>query len=93
MKRRLEIIHLRITGVRPPGLVSLIQKSITDLEGPAEIRIYHHRGVTTDLGIHIHLETSIRDPRFTELGLRLASSLREYGMIEHRIWLEENETE
>ena len=91
MKTRLEIIHLRLTGKRPPGLVTQIQNSIGNQARSVKIRIYDHISVTTDLGVHIHFDTHLSEPRYTELGIRLASALREYGMVEHTIWLEMEE--
>ncbi len=89
MMKRLEIIHLRLTSKRPPGLVRLIRNSIGNQDGLVKICIYNHTAVATDLGVHIHLNTHLNDPSYTELGIRLASALREYGMVEHTLWLEE----
>ncbi len=89
MIKRLEIIHLRLTGSQPPGLVALIRDSINNMDGFVKIRIYNQPSIATDLGVHIHLNTHHNDPSYTELGIRLASALREYGMVEHTIWLEE----
>lgn len=88
---RLEIIHLRFTGTRPPGLVDEILKSITDQDLLANIHIYSHAAFMTDLAIHLHLKADANAPRITELGVRLASALREYGMVEHTNWIEEEQ--
>lgn len=87
--KRLEIIHLRLAGPRPPGLVEEIRESIESQSGLVSIRIYRHAAVATDVGIHLHLEADADDSRVTELGVRLASALREYGMVEHTVWIEE----
>ena len=89
--KRLEIIHLRLIGSRPPGFIDEIRKSITNQDSSVKISIYHHAAVKTDLAIHLHLEAGIKDPHVTELGLRLVSALQQYGMVEHTVWLEEKE--
>ncbi len=89
MKKRLEIIHLRLTGARPQGLVEEIQKSIRGQDGLINVQVYHHAAISTDLGIHLHLDNKVNDPNISEFGVRLASALREYGIVEHTIWLEE----
>ncbi len=87
--KHLEIINLRLTGARPQGLVDEIRKSVADQSGLVKIHIYHNSTITTDLGIHLHLEADAGDPHVTELGIRLASSLKEYGMVDHSIWFEQ----
>ena len=85
--KRLEIIHLRLAGNRPAALVEQIHTSIAAEECPIEARIYHHATVTTDLAIH--LLSSESGACASDLGLRLAAALREHGMVEHTVWIEE----
>ena len=54
-----------------------------------EVRIYHHATVTTDLAIHLRPGGS--GACTSDLGLLLAAALREHGMLEHTVWIEEKE--
>jgi hypothetical protein len=87
--RRLEIIHVRHSGTPRQELMDEIRSSAAQLAHLAEVRLYRHAVLTTDLGVHIHLDAEASDPRITELGIRLADALREHGMVEHTVWLED----
>jgi hypothetical protein len=89
--RRLEIIHLRWTGPRPADLFAAIRETVAGLGGPDRVEVLRHEGVPTDVAIHLRHEDDTPDPDLTELGMRLAAALREVGMVEHSIWLEEEE--
>lgn len=43
-------------------------------------RIFRHATLTTDLAVHVMSE---------EVGVRIAAALREYGMVDHSVWIEE----
>lgn len=85
--RILEIIKLRSFGSSVEQLSEQIRASLRPGGGkPADLEIYHRVDLATDLAIHIHhVEVhGVRGP--SELGLRLASELREHGFVEHSIW-------
>ncbi len=82
----LEIIQLRLAGKPPENLCEQIKESIVANEGLAEnVMIFRRDGLETDLAVHIHhVDTQSSEPG--KLGLRLASALKAYGLVEHRIW-------
>ena len=84
---RLEIIHLRLAGSNPATLAELIRTSIGTEKCPVEFRIYHHSTVTTDIALH--LLSSEASACASDLGVRLTEALREHGMVEHAVWIEE----
>ncbi len=87
--KRLEIIHLRLAGALPVSLVSEVQKSVATEIDNDSVRIYHHATLANDLGIHLHLQPDQNEKKASALGVRLAAALREYGMVEHTVWIEE----
>jgi hypothetical protein len=87
--KKLEIIHLRLAGNPPAALVEQIHASIAAEGCPIEVRIYRHATVTTDLAIH--LLPSNGGTCASDLGLLLAEALREHGMVEHTVWIEERD--
>jgi len=89
--RRLEIIHLRWTGPRPAVVLAAIRETVAGLGAAGRIEVYRHAGVPTDVGIHLRHDGERIDPDLAVLGARLVSALREVGMVEHSIWLEEEE--
>jgi hypothetical protein len=87
---RLEIIHLRLTDGRPEDLVGGILQSATTLESHTDLLIYRRERITTDLSIHlVHRGPAEELP--SPFGMRLASALREHGMVEHSVWTESEE--
>jgi hypothetical protein len=43
-------------------------------------RIFRHATLTTDIAVHLMSE---------EVGARIADALREYGLVNHSVWIEE----
>ena len=91
--KTLEIIHLRLAGDSPETLVDMIRKAIRSAPGSMKVRIYRHRELETDLVVHLHREVNGLGYHASNPGLHLASVLREYGMVEHSVWVEDTERE
>lgn len=89
----LEIIHLRATGRRTEQFEQSVEQLIDEAkqEGCCEkIHIYGRVLVDTDMCIHLHRDTMPVAKNGSPLGLRLASALREFGMVNHTVWGEMN---
>ncbi len=86
--RRLEVLHVRLTRPGSAELVEEIRRSAAAQPGLLSLRCYRHASFPTDLAVHLQLDQAASDPQVTELGVRLAAALREYGMVEHTAWLE-----
>ncbi len=89
--KTLEIIHLRLAGDSPHTLVGVIHQSVGPAPEGMTIRIYRHTRLETDLAVHLHRDVAPRNDCASDIGIRLASLLREYGMVEHSVWAEETE--
>lgn len=86
--KTLEIIHLRLAGDSPQRLIDVIHESVGSTLDGMDIRIYRHTKLETDLAVHLHQEVTGRSGQTSDVGTRLASLLREYGMVEHAVWVE-----
>ncbi len=89
--RRLEIIPLRWAGPRPADLLAAIRETVAGLGAQGRVEVYRHVGVPTDVGIHLRHENGRDDPALATLGTRLAAALKEVGMVEHAIWIGQEE--
>jgi hypothetical protein len=87
--KRLEIIHLRLAGNAPESLIHDIRKSIFAGSETDTVQLYFHETIPTDLSVHIRTETQTKDTHTSDLGLRLAAVLREYGLVQHTLWIED----
>jgi hypothetical protein len=86
--KRLEIIHLQMGNTLPHSLVDEIRKLPLEQQNDTDLTVYQREGLSTDLSVHIfHQADSQELP--SPLGVMVAFSLREHGMMDHSIWTEE----
>ena len=95
--RWIETISVRLTGEPDiPAMRGIVQEfgALSGENTPTGLRLYHHATVESDVDIHIHWDRETLDfPRKSHLGLRIADALGEFGMVNHALWIEdENES-
>ena len=87
----LEIIELRSASnvkiINDLDITDLLEGARDELK-PDSIVIYRHETVGTDWSLHIHYDSEIENVQMSPLGLRLASALKETGLVNHTIWVE-----
>jgi len=85
----LEVIKLRSAGKNSEPLKELLL-SFDKFSQPAlvEMKTYHHAALETDLSVHLHWESGRLEQNGSSLGLRLAQALKEFGLVDHSIWIE-----
>ncbi len=87
--KRLEIIHLRSSDRRLDSLGERIRESIrSGGEDQAVLTLYRRHGLETDLAVHVRYTVVPEEAGPSDLGLKLAVALREYGLVEHTLWEE-----
>ena len=85
----LEIIHLRSSGEPLESLTGRINRSLREGgEDASVLTLYRCHGLDTDLAVHILRPDVAVKTGPSDLALRLASELRDYGLVEHTIWEE-----
>lgn len=90
--RILEIIEIRSVHeknlFKEISLADYIQSVETGVK-LKEIKLYKHKHIDTDLCIHLYYESDPDSNKQDFLGLHLSSLLKEWGLINHSIWIEE----
>ena len=89
--RWLEIIDLRSDTSTWKSMEAHVQKMITDLNRDTEnhsLTAYSQAMVENDFSIHLTHESCSVEKSGSTLGLHLASVLREFGMVNHSVWIE-----
>lgn len=88
---RLETIRVRLPAGKSSDWLDDLRRSVDHDETGIELRLYRRVGISADIGIHIVTRAGGpgTDGRPSPLGLRLASALREHGLVEHSVWEEE----
>ncbi len=84
----IEIIHVRLAAGNPQNLSESIKKSVASGSTSEVFTIYSRDKLESDLAVHIHRKKGDEKKGPAPFGLRLASALKEYGLVEHTIWKE-----
>jgi hypothetical protein len=88
----LEIIELRSVGnnlkLLEPELKHLIEELNIESEQRA-IVIYNRLAVDSDFSIHLFHDSKEADINGSSLGAHLVSTLKEFGLINHSVWIEQ----
>ena len=84
----LEIIHLRSFGRPPESLGARIRESLGTPGEHPDVALYRREGLDTDVAIHIHHHEAPREEGPSRVGLRLASELGTFGLVQHTLWKE-----
>ncbi len=86
-----EIITLRsLAKVDTQFLDEMLRQAVKSkaADHPAEIRVYHHSVVQTDLSIHIYWETKPKHQHESPLGQQLSYALKGLGLLNYSVWVE-----
>ena len=87
----LEIIELRVTADKWKSMESEIQTMIRDIERNFEkhtIVAFSSSAIEGDYSIHLTHESGRLEKNGSAFGLHLVSLLKEYGMVNHSVWIE-----
>jgi hypothetical protein len=87
----LEMIELRSVECHRELLESQLQQLMHDVNKETDaqaIKAYHRIMIDTDVSIHLVHESTRAEQNGSPLGMRLASNLREFGLVNHSVWVE-----
>lgn len=89
-RKWVEIISIRLSQRKNVPMVRKIYRSImtsiTGAEATMDAVLYTNARVETDWSIHIFWEYHKVPAEKTTLGLRLAETLRSFGLVNHSVW-------
>ena len=87
--RRLEIIHLRLSGETVESINDRLKASIRAAGKDIGILpMYRRAGLETDVAVHRHMMVPSEKQGPSDLGRHIAEALRDYGLVEHTVWEE-----
>ncbi len=87
----LEIIELRTVACNRKLLEMEMKELIIELDKETkkqQIKTYSRVMVNTDFSIHLFHDSKNGENGGSELGIRLSSALKEFGLVNHSIWIE-----
>lgn len=85
----LEMIHLRTTELDSDGLMTTMHQLIEEArkeEGCGDVKVFKRALLDTDLSLHLYHNTAQVENNGSPAGLRIAYTLRAFGMVKHTIW-------
>jgi len=87
----LEIIKLRSTGIEKSLLEEFLRSFMLDQSGELiGIKTYRHAALENDLSVHLYWDSEKPKQEGSVLGLHLVQALKEFGMVDYSIWIEEH---
>ncbi|MGD2272924.1 MAG: hypothetical protein PVI06_21180 [Desulfobacterales bacterium] len=89
----IELIQLRSVDSNRKLLESKLQRLINEVTKKRKkkaIMAYCRLSIDTDFSIHIFHDSKEVETTGSRLGLRLVDALKEFGLVNHSIWLEMN---
>ena len=89
--RWIEIIELRSAGNTRKQLEKYLQELIDQVAQKAEqpaIKLYTRIMIDTDVSLHLFHDSSKIKTGGSSLGIKLVSTLKAYGLVNHTIWIE-----
>jgi hypothetical protein len=83
----LEIIEVRSIAENKELLKAQMEELVKSIDHNVEsVKIYSSVTVNTDFNIHLlHLSGPV-EPEGSSLGVLIASNLKEFGLVNHRVW-------
>jgi hypothetical protein len=86
----LEVIKLRSAGKDSGSLNELLLSMHKfSQRGLVEIKIFRHAVLESDLSVHLRWESEGPERNGSSLALLLVQAFREFGLIDHSMWIEE----
>ena len=90
----IEIITLRSADNIHKSLILELLHQIEQLDtanGLTAISMYHQAEVGNNLSIHIHWKSEPGSQNKSPLGLRFSSALKPLGLLNHSVWVEDEQ--
>ena len=87
----LEIIELRSVSRNQELLESQLQRLVNKVDNEANeqaIKAYSRVMRDTNFSLHLYHDSELIEFGGSLLGLRITSSLKEFGLVNHTIWIE-----
>ena len=87
----LEIIKLRSAGIEKSLLEEFLRSFMLEQRGELiGIKTYRHAALENDLSVHLYWDSEKPKHEGSALGLHLIQALKEFGLVDYSIWIEEH---
>ncbi len=90
----LEIIQIRTAQNRAEHLIAELTTLLSDIQkkpGGLNVTFYRHADVASDFSLHLIHQSDTGRPKTSKTGQLFSSVAREFGMVNHAIWILEKD--
>ena len=84
----LEVIRVRTTGFYESTVLSELLDGLEKPRGLIDIKLYVHASRPGDFSINLDWRNDHDQTERSELGINLSNRLKEFGMVDHAVWIE-----
>ncbi len=87
----LEVIKIRAART-DEGLLEEVVQELARAgrnRGLLEMKTYRHALLDSDISVHLHWRSAQVEENGSIPGLQLARALKDFGLVDHSIWIEE----
>ena len=86
-----EIIKLRSAGIEQDLLEEFLRSLAKSGQSSEllEIKTYRHAALQRDFSVHLYWKSERAEENGTNLGLHVVETFKEFGLIDHSVWIEE----
>ena len=91
--RWIEIVTLQSDGSIREKTIKLLKNHVSQLlrdESKVKVRLYRHAMLESDISVCLKWESDTVGVRGSKHGIILAEFLRDLGMVNHSVWIEES---
>ena len=92
----LEVIQIRTAQNKSELLVGELTALLSDLQKKADdpsVALYRHSLLPSDFSLHLIHQSDSNRPEKSETGQLISSVAREFGMVNHTIWVLEKDNQ
>ena len=86
----LEVIHLRVAAQERDRLLPMLRQLIDEVsekENCREVGLFRRALIETDVCLHLYHDSDHELADGSPVGVRLTAALKQFGMVNHTVWL------
>lgn len=88
----MEFIKIQTASSDVAAKILTLIEPCRECRGLQEIKVFHHASVD-DCSLCLCWNTDSPDPRGSSVGFTLCSTLKQYGLVDHAVWIEKEAIE
>jgi hypothetical protein len=92
----LEVIHVRVADQELDRLIPIFTQLIDEIrenESCRKVKLFRRALLKTDVCLHLYHDSENSQDTGSSVGLHLAAALKQFGMVNHTVWMVSDQAE